>query len=150
MFPTCRCDRPSLQQKYDTRAEREQKWHSKRASVSVLTLKLFGSCPSHSYNEKNVNKLGINDFSQTHQRTEITEQATTLKSRETGKSRKLQLRSFSSLSAQLCCEPKTALKRVNSIFSKVNTPWSSGIYLRNARLVKHLKIHRHSPCQQIR
>ena len=46
--------------------------------VSVLTFKLLGSCQSHSDNEKNVNKLGINDFSQTHQRTEITEQAPTL------------------------------------------------------------------------
>ena len=67
--------------------------------------KLLGSCHFYSYNEKNVRKLGDQLLF-----LEITEQGIILKSRHTGKSRKLQLRAFSSLSAQFCCEPKTALK----------------------------------------
>lgn len=59
---------------------------------SSLPCKDHGSCRSHSYNKKWLNKLKVSDFSWTHQRTEVEGQMATSKSREAGVPRKSQSR----------------------------------------------------------
>lgn len=50
--------------------------------VPVPSCRELGSCYSHPYKQKKMNKLKINDFSRTHQRTEVTRQTSSPKSRD--------------------------------------------------------------------
>lgn len=69
------------------------KKYGKNLWFQLIHVKSFGNSPFHCYNKENLNKLNVTDFSWMPHWTEIIEHTTTPKSRETDKSRDLQLRS---------------------------------------------------------